>query len=209
MALTGRTDSGAGRLATAAGYLIGLVVIAVVAGAIAFWGFGWRPKQLDANYREFQPHVARLVGDLRPGDAAWDEAVLNIGLPKSPVIAKGVLPVEVGRTSGGDVGGAEFSATLYDALTAGARAADPGGVKTAALVYTDELKVGDYRFGTTDQGDAYQGYAEIVLIDAATGEPLRGIRLEASEPPETSESTVHTVVEPATIARAIEAELSG
>lgn len=209
MALTGRADSGAGRLATAAGYLIGLLVIALVAGAVAFFGFGWRPKQLDASYREFQPHVARLAGDLRPGEDAWDEAVLNIGLPKSPVVAKGVIPVEVSRSSGGDAGGAEFSAALYDALATGARAADPDGVKTVALVYTDELKVGDYTFGTTDQGDAYQGYAEIVLVEAATGEPLRGIRLEAPKPPETSESTVHTVVEPATIARAIEAELGG
>jgi hypothetical protein len=209
MTLAGRADKGAGRLATAAGYLIGLVVTGLVAGAVAFWGFGWRPKQLDADYREFQPHVAGLAGELRPGQSAWNEAVLNIDLPKSPAIGKGLLPVEVTPSSGGDVGGAEFSAALYDALTTGARAADPDGVKTVALVYTDEHKVGDYTFGTTDQGDAYQGYAEIVLIDAATGKPLRGIKLEAPEPPQTSETTVHTVVEPKAIARAIEAELGG
>ena len=114
----------------------------------------------------------------------------------------GVLPVEFSN------GKPEFASDVYDALDAGVRAGDPDDVRTVALINIDEQVVGEYVFGSTKKGTAYQGQAEIVLIDADSGEVLRGFIVEGPEPPETSESSEHTKVKTSSIAEAISAAVS-
>ncbi len=183
------------------GCLVLLGILALVGGGCTVawrWAMGSTPA-------EFKPFVEQHGADFRPQGTRWHEVTdwQAANNEMTWTVEAGIVPFE-NPSVGLAAGDYRFYKRCYKELPEGVRAESAQDARTLAFVSYGDYPVGVYTDGSTRRGEAWQGYAIIVFVDAESGELLGVVRLDAPEPPEqTTENSVRTKVEDAEIIAAI------
>jgi hypothetical protein len=186
---------------TVIGCLALLAILVLIGGGCTVvwrWAMGSTPK-------EYKPFVEKYGADFRPQGKRWREVTewQAANNEMTSTVEPGIVPFENPRV-GLAAGDYRFFKRCYKELSQDVRAESAADARTLAFVSYGDNRVGTYKDGYTQKGEAWQGYATIVFVDAASGELLGVVRLDAPEPPEqTTENSVRTKVEDPEVIAAI------
>lgn len=181
--------------------LVLLAILALIGGgctAVWRWAMGSTPK-------EFKPLVEKYGADFRPQGKRWHEVTdWQAANPEmTSTVEPGIVPFENPRV-GLAAGDYRFYERCYEELSQDVRAESAADARTLVFVSYGDIRVGTYKDGYTQKGEAWRGYATVVFVDAASGELLGVVGLDAPEPPaRTTENSVRTKVEEPEIIAAI------